>query len=412
LNGLLDDAVEIFLRRWDSTRRIARRVTSQDKLSPSRRLDLFSEIAYHAFREDPKRYGWYKWELDRLIHEFIQDVDGVSPKTIDIDVKALLEDIESNNGLLVRQAKDLYTFSHLTFHEFFTARYIAGSFDPDLVREIVKEHLTDRQWHEVFIILAGRLTKADDLLKQIFSHANTLIASSKALQQMLSWLDKVTTESNVSSSSWRAGYLAIDLDITLYIENAIKIDRTLAQKLSTTLRAFNKREERIIPRTPKADIELSLGAIHAIAADYASNTNQDISEFNDYNRSFLGIRETFDLESKLQSIIQVAEENDYADLVEELLTLEADLPKNDSPKLAWNEWANELQAIMLRQLDVGYEISLSEQDIKALEDYLYTCNLLLECIQAGSRSSRSLRDLVIDSILLPHANIPEQMIAC
>ena len=433
LNALLDDAVEIFLRRWDSTRRIERRATSQDKLTPSRRLDLFSEIAYHALREDPKRYGWYKWDLDRLIREFIQDVDGVSPKTLDIDVKALLEDIESNNGLLIRQAKDLYTFSHLTFQEFFTARYIAGSFNPNLVREIVTQHLTDRQWHEVFIILAGRLTKADDLLRQIFLYANNLIKENEALQQMLSWLDKVTTEAQVKSSSWRAGYLAVDLDITLYIENAIKIDRSLAQKLSTTLKNFNKREETIIPRTPKADIELSLGAIHALATDYASNKNLDFTEslkqgydmdnrqwvhavrestLDEYDQIFLGLQGIFDLEAKFQEIIEIAEKNGYVELVRELRSLESYPSTSKGTQLALKEWTDELQAVMLRQLDVGYDISLSEQDIESLEDYLYICNLLLECIQAGSRFSRVLRKSIIDSILLPYTSIPDQLKLC
>jgi len=428
LNGLLDDAVEIFLRRWDATRRIARRVSSLDKLSLPRRLDLFSEIAYHAFREDPKRYGWHKWDLDSLIRRFIQDVEGVSSKTLDLDVKALLEDIESNNGLIIRQAKDLYTFSHLTFQEFFTARYIAGSFDPNLIREVVAQHLTDRQWHEVFIILAGRLTKSDDLLRQIFLQANALIKDNESLQQMLSWLDKVTTESQVISSSWRAGYLAVDLDITLYVENAIEIDRTIAQKLSTTLRNFNKKEERIIPRTPKADIELSLGAVHALAVDYASSKNFQPNEtlkrdhsisnqqgayavrtngFDEYDQKFLGLQGIFDLEKKFQKIIEVAEDNDYSDLVNELISLEETLPTAEASKSAWKEWADELQSVMLRQLDVGYEIHFSEQDIKSLEDYLYACTLLLECIQAGSRLSRELRDSIIDSILLPQIRLIE-----
>ncbi|MEH2398067.1 MAG: hypothetical protein V7K17_12050 [Nostoc sp.] len=61
---------------------------------------------------------------------------------------------------------------------------------------------------------------------------------------------------------------------------------------------------------------------------------------------------------------------------------------------------------MVEQLDIGYDVQFSEEDAKALDNYLYLNNLLLDCIQEGSYTSKGLREELIDNLLLPKEQIP------
>ena len=49
---------------------------------------------------------------------------------------------ESHHGLLVERATDIYSFSHLTFHEYFTAKYIS---DHRIETKLIDTHLSDEK---------------------------------------------------------------------------------------------------------------------------------------------------------------------------------------------------------------------------------------------------------------------------
>jgi predicted NACHT family NTPase len=52
----------------------------------------------------------------------------------------------------VERARGEYSFSHLTLQEYLTAKYIV---DNNLVGQVVKAHLTEPRWREVFLLIAG-----------------------------------------------------------------------------------------------------------------------------------------------------------------------------------------------------------------------------------------------------------------
>ena len=72
----------------------------------------------------------------------------------------------------------------------------------------------------------------------MFRCVNNIVKDSQALQNMLSWLDRMTTASGVGSSGWRAYYLAIDLDVDLYISNNLEIERAIFASFATDIRKF------------------------------------------------------------------------------------------------------------------------------------------------------------------------------
>ncbi|MDZ8189677.1 MAG: NACHT domain-containing protein [Nostoc sp. ChiSLP02] len=408
---LYQDAVEVLLKRWDTSRKIQHDTTSSDKLSRHLKINILAEIAYDAFIQKPQKYFWHKFELGAKIRKFLENIDGFEPQNLDEDSQLFLKSLETHHGLIAEAAQGIYAFSHLTFQEYFTAQYIYESRVPGLLKQITKEHLTDCHWREVFVIIACRLPKADadDFIKLIFYYANELVKNDE-LQKMLKWLYKLTTKTlELSSASWRAFYLTIDLDIDLYIDNDINIDRSTAESLSIKLREINKKYDKIILSNFKDLLAKNLSIIHSFASDKASKRSWKIYESSKFIQTRLEVDENFTFESKLQETINIALENSNANLADALKFLQSRQPANNSPTLEWKQWADELQNVMLEQLDIGYNVQFSEEDAKALDNYLYVSNLLLDCIQESRYTIKGLREELIDNLLLPKEQIPPHL---
>jgi SpoVK/Ycf46/Vps4 family AAA+-type ATPase len=449
--ALFDDAANILLRRWDNSRRIERRSINRINLSQQRKVNLLGKIAHIAFTQEPKKYLWWKWELEEIIRDFIQNIFGSDPKTIEFDSQEILKTIQSDYGLLIEQAKEIYSFSHLTFQEYFIAQYIVESRDSKILEESVDKYLTDRQWREIFILIAGRLSNADEFIKLIFKRVNQL-ANNEVLQEMLVWLDGVTRLHGICSSSWRAFYLAADQEFSLYTSQSRR-DYTLAQNLARELRQVNKEQRSIIPRSPVADFALKLVAVHDMAIKQALGS-PDVSNFLEET---LPVEKNFNIPRSLQTqiksakekgftiarrkgaievgkeaileedanviseldnranidqskgLIAVARELKFNDLADELSELKQDIPSKEDSIEKWANWLKKLRARMILYLDIGYKVQLSDDEVQSLEDYFYANSLLLDCIRSDSYISTHLRNQIIEYLLLPLRSLPKEL---
>jgi predicted NACHT family NTPase len=59
--------------------------------------------------------------LQRYIAEYL----GISTE----NSEAVLDALEAQHGLLIERAKGIYSFSHLTFQEYFAAQFLINSAD-------------------------------------------------------------------------------------------------------------------------------------------------------------------------------------------------------------------------------------------------------------------------------------------
>ena len=410
-HSLYDDAVDLFLKRWDSFRRIDRDPIYKGKLTRPRRQSLFAKIAYDGLSRMPRKYFWKQRELEDQIREFLHNIPSVEDDTLDVDTKETIKAMEKSHGLVVEQARNVFSFSHLTFQEYFAAEYLLERPGSGILSRTIEEHLTDRQWKEVFLMVLERLANADELVELIFSHANDLMGRTE-LQDWLVWVDRVTQVADISSSSWRACYLSFDLETDLYISHTLKhIDRALAQTLADKLRQSNKARNKILPRTPRSQLELDLAVLHTLIVDRSvekpSNVNR-VGIYDDTYRS-ASLRD-FDIASRLKLDIEIAQQIGETKLASELALLQERLPANDALAEELAIWASQLQSVMKQHLDVGYGVTLSKEDSRALEDYLYVVNLLVESFQGDIYCSKELREQVLGSILLPRDRIPARFL--
>lgn len=447
---LTEDAVNILLRKWDATRRIDRNSASKFNLPYQRKVNLLSQIAYEAFNQEPQKYLWHQIELEKIIQNYLENILELAPETLADDSQEILQAIEANHGLLIKQAQELYSFSHLTFQEYFVAHYIVESRNTETLNAVIQQHLTNRQWREVFLMISGRLANTDEFLKLMFRQINKLVEK-KSLQNMLTWLDDVTTLHAVKSSSWRAFYLLVDQVFELYSNFQTKVDYNLAQELAVSLKAVNKERKRIYPRSLLSDFAFNLVDFHANLV--STKTNQKGFESKQLSPLLkkelpasddavaipqIRSKVSFDKDSHVISITKEEDknisqhevhllvhtehrdeqDNDAADnqnntnedLADFLVFLKESLPNDQAPESDWLDWANRLRAAMRLYLNIGWnDVKFTQEEIKTLKDYFYANILLLKCIQGDSYSTKELRNQIIDNMLLPRQRISSEL---
>lgn len=181
---LYQEAVDALLKKWDSSRGVFRSEAYQ-RLSLDRKKQLLSRLAAQNFEE--AQYFFAKDKLLLGISSYLASLPR-DDMGVQSDPSDVLTAIEAQHGLLVERAYKIYSFSHLTLQEFFTARFIienqlAGTLDRLIVN--ANEH---SRWREVFLMTASMLDDATSLLEGFVTHAAKKILERPRLQALINYL--------------------------------------------------------------------------------------------------------------------------------------------------------------------------------------------------------------------------------
>jgi hypothetical protein len=158
---LYKDAIDALLRRWDTSRKI-RRAQIYKNFSTRRKETMLSQIAIDTFESN--QYFLPQRTLEEYILDFMRNLPEVEMRGVELDGEELLKSIEKQYGIFVERAKGIYSFSHLTFQEYFAAKYLVENAVNGTIRVLIDQRLTDARWGEVFLIVAGMLPTGDDFL--------------------------------------------------------------------------------------------------------------------------------------------------------------------------------------------------------------------------------------------------------
>jgi len=337
-SALCGEALDVLLKEWAAEKRIQRDPIYQE-LSLELERELLADIAYDSFAADQLFFG--KRDITQRIKAFL--VENLNaPKHLDSE--KVLEAIEIQQGILVERAREVYSFSHLTFQEYLTAQYIV---DNQQIEWLVGHLFSDRRWSEVFVLVSGLMPGrkgADDLLLLIEDQAQNQINTVK-LKALLQWAEAATTglTGNYKPAAKRAAAICLALDLALARARALvrDLDRALVRDL-----ACARARARVLDRALDLDLALDLA----------------------FNRA---------------NIIRTA---NLTVLVARLKSLQSQIPDHNQPYEVKRAFANRIWQLWFDALQLDSEmLQLSIDEVATLADYLYANELMVCCKEAAVR---------------------------
>ena len=366
---LYEEGVDVLLKKWDAKRNIERDQIYK-KLSLKRKENLLSNIAFTTFNNQD--YFFKQRTVEDYIANYISNLPDAKtdPEALLVDSKAVLKSIEAQHGLLVERAKGIYSFSHLTFQEYFTARKIVESRGIESLQNLVS-HITEKRWREVFFLVAGIMEDASDLILFMKEEVDNLVAEDENIQEFLVWvMDKSNSvEHNNEIAAVRALYFSRTLSLSLHFPLSLS-------------------------RTPSLDRSLNLPLNLPLSLDRSRYLSLDLDLSLNLDRSL--------------------DRSRYLDpqLKEALQKLKNQLPdsKNREQFKQWwqakgKNWSKELREVMIKYRNIGYNWQFSKEQKELLEQYKNANQLLVDCLNSDCYITKEVRQEIEDSLLLPMADI-------
>ena len=240
---LYSQAVQVVMEQWDEERGV-QRDSFYGQLTLAHKQALLSYVAYRTFAEG--NYFIPRAMLERYIQDGIRllrqqaieqqkaDYGLVLEPAIlppeEVRADRIIRDIAAQHGLLVTQMKDVYSFSHLTLHEHFTARYIVNHATQGTLSGLM-EHMEDDQWREVFLLTTGMLADITEFANDYLTALAKVAAENQTLAEMLQYVagKSVEIQSGVRPHVMRAFaiYLIFVSNPTLESEPTDTLDRAI-----------------------------------------------------------------------------------------------------------------------------------------------------------------------------------------
>ena len=374
---LYKNALRILLEEWAAEKRILRDEIYQGLHTELEEV-LLSKIAYTGFASN--RLFFSQSEIVDQIKTFLA---GNLNAPQHLNGEAVLNAIAIQQGILVERARDVFSFSHLTLQEYLTAQYI---YDNRLVEKLVTEHLTDKRWKEVFLLVAGVMRGgaevmrggADDLLlfmeKELQKYINT-----PKLQALLNWAENVTVGSpgNYKPVGKRAVAIANALANTYALANANA--NALALANAYTLANANA---------------------YTLANAYALANAYTLANANAY-----ALANAIDKIGEIEKLQIFNQKLNFTVLLPQLETLKAKIPDDKQPEEVHLAFAKKFIETLLKGFNLTPEmVNLSEEEINALDKYLYANYLIIQCKDAALSISTQTWETIETRMLLVKNN--------
>jgi len=387
---LYAQGIEILLKRWDETRGIQRDEVYRYLTLPRKKL-LLAQIAAITFER-----GDYFFEQDK-IQQLIADYLGTlpnaktAPDELQMDSEAVLKAIEAQHGLLVERARGIYSFSHLTFQEYFTAleatRKIVSKSETQALKHLVN-YINEKQWREVFLLTAEMLPSADSLLLLMKQEIDEILAADEKLQQFLMWVNQKSLSVDVPYKPVAVRNFYFSLDLT----------RNLDYSCAITLALGHTRV-----------LSLYLGRALTHTFDY---------DCEDEFKLDLNLLRTFDLanawdyhfDSAMNLALELANEinPNIGQAIQKVKNKMPEYKKNLTQFAQFKAWNKQLGGVIIQYRNIGHDWQFSEQQKKLLNQYYDANKLLVDCMNSAANLTPAVREEIEETLLLPMAEIEKR----
>lgn len=374
--------LELLLVRWDQARGIKRDQVYRN-LSLLHKIKLLSRIAAITFTQGD--YLLPETKMRQLITNYLRHLPHATTDAdaLELESGAVLKAIEAQHGLLIERGRGIYSFSHLTFHEYFTAREIVAHANSQTLQELVM-HLNEKRWREVFLLSAEMLQPSDKLLQLMKQQIDNLMTTKANLQNFISWVLHKSSEVSVSyhPASVRAFYFTIALPpkhpLACNQGLAIALDRRIAGNLSV-------------------DLALDLALIQALAVSLAITADIFFQRLSALNLA-LDLEHLLKQQPSLQKLLQ--------DIKNQLPLANQG---REELRIWWLNngeiWTEKLRTLMINERQIGHFWQFNQEEWPRLQQYWDANHLLLDCLKGTSNVTPNLSKSIENSLFLVDSSV-------
>ncbi len=380
--------IRLLLEKWNDRKDIRGWEVGDEvywELELEQKEALLIEIAAQKF-ENPRNFVLFEQkDLAKQIAHFL-DLANLQ------EGEAVLKAIEAHHGLLVERADELWSFSHLTFQEYFTAQWLN-----QLQRDAgLAEKIVDKRWQEVVKLAVKSQQPADKLLRLIKQAIDYSISTNAKLQELLVWIQfkAQSIQTNYKAAAIRATYFAFEFDLPCNFS----LDHALEFALD---HAFEFTPD----STLKLAIDLTLAHTLALIRVLDPALNFDLDPAPDLHLDHALTRarsRAYVLDPML------------ADRLEELRTqlLRCFDQNRDSWKQWWKysgqAWSVELRQVAIEYCNVGHDWQFTETQRQAIQRYYDSNKFLIQLLKEPGAISERTRQEIEDNLLLPISTLRER----
>lgn len=439
-SDLYKQGLDLLLIRWDESRGIKRDDVYRN-LSLAHKLQLLSQIAAITFEQGD--YFFEETTLQQLIADYLRTLpnDQSDASALELDSIAVVKSIEVQHGLLVERARRIYSFSHLTFQEYFTARAIVAGSERSLQQLV--GHLTEIRWREVFLLTAQMLPNADRLLQLMKQQVDAFVAAPQTLDSALVTHSAFVSVRNSGASALagrrsdsdaaeeRQGYTpdllaplngaspaTLNLDITDLEESLQPFLDWVRQKsleVKTQYKPAAVRAFYLMLALPpnhrlSRDQTLALAIDRNLAGEQGGELALDLALTHALN---VALALTPELVDERFTALRLALDLDHLSQDEliagALKPLKNQLPEpnedREGLKQWWQEngqaWAWQLRDVLIEYRNIGQQWQFSETLQHLVEQYGNANKLLVDCLNSNCQLTATVRQEIEANLLLP-----------
>jgi len=368
---LYREGLDVLLKKWDAKRNIERHQIYKN-LSMQRKEDLLAQVACTTFNQGD--YFFKQVDLEHYIADYIRNLPKAhtDEDNLQLDSEAIIKAIESQHGLFVERAKGIYSFSHLTFQEYLTARELVYNGNQETLTMLASK-ITDRRWQDILRLSVSMMRSADELLQLMKDQCDRLLVGDRQLQNLLQWVKRKAEMAQVSDriQSVRAFYLTLGRAIAQ--SDPMNLANVLARTLVLDLDLCQNRH-------------LNLDLAFDLARALETKDGEELG---------------LDLDLDLSLALEYAQEISNPNLANALTELIETCPEDADSDITWQYWTNNLRQQAINHRNIGQIWDLTSQQLEQLCQYCNANRLLVECLESDCYVHQPVRQAIEQSLLLP-----------
>jgi len=387
---LYRQALDILLKEWDTSREIPRDEV-YGNLDLEGKKALLSHVAKVTF--DENRYFFKQEEIEKYIADYLQTLPNAQTCRLQQDSEAVLKSIEAQHGLFIERADEIYSFSHLTFQEYFAAKWFCDRRDC----EGLVKHVRYKHWREVFLLTAEMLPNADSLLQLMKREVDKLVADDEILQRFLIWINEKSMSVNATYKPVAIRFFYLSLSLDIHYPTGLFDEFGWVPLVPPPMRNLDHKFDKIID--PDLALAFTLKLVHDIDQIY----HTALPEFNDEKKAEFAVSKHTDtlyyalvreFEPELKKAIEPLKEQ-----------LHYSLKENKFMGL-WQAngqaWTEKLRDILI-QYQKFPDFNFNETPKQLLQQYYDANKLLVDCLKSCCKlnDDDEVKEEIEETLLLP-----------